>query len=269
MKGWKARTDAIRLKVVAFRHPDPCFHPVFCQFGTSSPPIKYSRLNEKQKDNACRVQMRLWSGSQAINAILLAVSKRFDKEIDSIEIPASGTSSSVLEVARRSRLGIAAVAESNEDAVCRVAYIFDEKEVKSGKKTDDDSASSEAGGDKTQSKQQKKPSWNGMLQADRRELKAIGNMSAAQADKAKQRLRWWLTVSLELQQKGPWCAFIQNSSDKTPRRPSRSLKKKKSRTSGGISHHPRSNAQNPESGKNTPPIRTMCNTGLSVFCKNR
>lgn len=215
VKGWKARTDAVRLKVAAFRHPDPCFHPVFCQFGVSRPPIKYSRLDENRQDDARRVQMRLWSGSQAIDAILLAASKRFDKEIGSIEIPTSGTSSSVLEVARRSRLGIAAVAGPDEGAVCRIAHVFDEQKVRSRKRADDDSANNEAGVDEAQSGKQKKPSWNGTLQADRRELEAIGNMDSAKADKAKHRLRWWLTVSLELQQEGPWYAFIKNSSNKT------------------------------------------------------
>jgi len=44
---------------------------------------------------------------------------------------------------------------------------------------------------------------------------------------------------------------------------------KKSSTSGAISRHPRSNASNSESGKNTPPIRTRCNAGLSVSWRNR
>jgi len=218
VKGWKARTDAVRLKVAAFRHPDPCFHPVFCQFGVSRPPIKYNRLDGNRQDDARKVQMRLWSGRQATDTTLFAVSKRFDQEIGSIEIPASGTSNSVLEVARRSRMGIAAVAGLNESTVCRVAHVFDEQEVMSRKRTDDGNANNEAGGDEVQVMKQKKPSWNGTLQADRRELEAIGRMESSRPEKvwkAKQQLRWWLTVSLELQQKGPWYDFITNSSDKT------------------------------------------------------
>jgi IS605 OrfB family transposase len=213
--GWKARMDAVRLKVAAFRHPDPCFHPVFCQFGVSRPQIVYSRLKENRKDDPRKVEMRLLSGNRATDRTLLAVSKRFDKEIGSIsiEIPASGTSRSVLEVSRRSRMGIAAVAGLNGSAVCRVAHVFDEQEVKSRKRGDDDRANNEARGRK-----HKKPSWNGTLQADRRELEAIGRMESSRPEKAreaKQRLRWWLTVSLELQRKGPWYDFIKNSSDKT------------------------------------------------------
>lgn len=215
VKGWKARTDAVRLKVAAFRHPDPYFHPVFCQFGVSRPPIKYSRLDGNRQDDARKVQMRLWSCSQATDVTLLAVSNRFDEEIGSIEISTSGTSSPVLGVARRSRLGIAAVAKPGESATYRVAHVFDEQEVRSRRKADDGSANNEAGGDEAQGGKQKKPSWNGTLQADRRELEAIGKMDSAKADKAKQRLRWWLTISLELQRKGPWYALIKNSPDRT------------------------------------------------------
>ena len=220
VKGWKARTDAIRLKVAAFRHPDPYFHPVFCQFGVSRPPIKYSRLDVNCLDarHARKVQMRLWSGSQATDTTLFAVSNRFDEEIGWIKIPTSGTSHSVPEVARRSRLGKAAVAGLDKDAVPRVAHVFDEQEVRSRKRADDDNANNEAGSDEAQGGKQKKPSWNGTLQADRRELEAIGRMESSRpekARKAKQQLRWWLTVSLELQQKGPWYDFITNSSDKT------------------------------------------------------
>jgi len=204
VKGWKARTDAIRLKVAAFRHPDPYFHPVFCQFGVSRPPIKYSRLDGNRQDDARKVQMRLWSGSQALDMTLFAVSKRFDKEIGSIEIPTSATSNFILEVTRRSRLGIAAVARLDEGAVYRVADVFDEQKVRSRKRT--------------QGEKQKKPSWNGTLQADRRELEVIGRMESSRPEKvrkAKQQLRWWLTVSLNLQKKGPWHDFISNFPDKT------------------------------------------------------
>lgn len=149
---------------------------------------------------------------------LLAVSKRFDKEIGSIEIPTSGTSNSVLEVTRRSRLGIAAVAWLDEGALYCVAHVFDEQEIRSRKRTDDDNANNEAGCDEAQGGKQNKPSWNGTLQANRLELEAIGRMESSRpekARKAKQHLRWWLTVSLELQKKGPWHDFIRNFPDKT------------------------------------------------------
>lgn len=223
VKGWKARTDAARLKVAAFRHPDPCFHPIFCQFGVSRPSIKFSRLDGSCKDDARIVKMRLWYDSKAVDTKLLAVSKRFDQEIGSIGIPVNDTSTSVLEVTRRSRLGIAAVDGANEDTVYRVTHVFDEQKIKPRKGADDGNVDQEAGDDESQSgkknqprKLQKKPSWNGTLQADRLALEAIGKMdSAVEKKKAKQRLRWWLIVSLELQQKGPWYAFIENSPDKT------------------------------------------------------
>ncbi|MCW5752140.1 MAG: hypothetical protein KIT81_13420 [Alphaproteobacteria bacterium] len=73
VKGWKARADAARLKVAAFRHPDPYFHPIFCQFGVSRPPIEYSRLATNCDSDTRIVRMRLWNGSTADDFSLLAV----------------------------------------------------------------------------------------------------------------------------------------------------------------------------------------------------
>jgi hypothetical protein len=42
--GMKARSDAKRLKVAAYRHPDPYYNPVFCQFGVSRPAIEIRRI---------------------------------------------------------------------------------------------------------------------------------------------------------------------------------------------------------------------------------
>jgi len=217
VKGWKARSDAVRLKVAAFRHPDPYFHPVFCQFGVSRPPIEYSRLNINPAGGARGVQMRLWTGSQAENVRLLAVSNRFDKEIGSIGESIGSTSSDVPAVTRRSRLGIAGTARPDGSDTFRVAHVFDHQEVRSRKREDQVSGQDQIGDDNSQGGKQKKPSWNGTLQADRRELEAIGRLEGTNSEKveqAKQHLRWWLIVSLELQPKGPWYDFIENSSDK-------------------------------------------------------
>ncbi|MCP9456315.1 MAG: type V CRISPR-associated protein Cas12b [Nitrospira sp.] len=216
VKGWKARSDAVRLKVAAFRHPDPYFHPDFCQFGISRPPIKYNRLKINPRGDPREVQMRLWTGSQAKDITLLAVSNRFDKEIGTIDESTVNPSSNATVVTRRSRLGIASTARLGGSGVFRVAHVFDQQEVRSRKREDQVSSQDQTGGDNSQGGKQKEPTWNGTLQADRRELEAIGKIKDSQkAGKARKRLRWWLTVSLELQQKGPWYDFIGNSSDKT------------------------------------------------------
>lgn len=218
VKGWKALTDAVRLKVAAFRHPDPYFHPVFCQFGVSRPSIKYSRLEGVPQDDVREVRMRLWTDRQAKDVTLLAVSNHFDKQIGSATASKANESKPIPEVTRRSRLGIAAMTGPVKTATYRVAHVFDEQEVRSRKRTDDDSAINETGNDETEDGKQKKPSWNGTLQANRRELEAIGRMESSRpvkAEQAKDHLRWWLIVSLELQQKGPWYDFIKNSPDKT------------------------------------------------------
>lgn len=210
VKGWKARTNAVRLKVAAFRHPAPYFHPVFCQFGVSRPQIKYGRLDKNDQGDARNVQMRLWTGSQAKNVTLLAVSNRFDKEIGSAEASQANEPKSSPEVTRQSRLGVAAIRNPGGTTTYRVAHVFDEQEVRSRKRTDGGDPNDEPRDEGSPNRKQKKPLWNGTLQADRRELEAIGRMESSKpekARKAKQQLRWWLIVSLKLQPQGPWCEF--------------------------------------------------------------
>ncbi|GAB4154772.1 MAG: hypothetical protein Kow00107_04740 [Planctomycetota bacterium] len=219
VKGYEARADAVRLKVAAFRHPDPFFHPVFCQFGISRPKIKFGRLGEIDKKRSREletnetstrnVEMLLWTGCKTKLVKLSAISKRFDDEIGSKEdVLSDDTSTPVLNVSRQSRLAVAAVAGPNEDAKRRVALVFDERKVKQRKKKND-SADDAADSFEAEDEKIKKPSWNGTLIADRQNLKTIGKMDPAKAERAKKRLPWWLIVSLELQPQGPWCSFAE------------------------------------------------------------
>ncbi|HEY5313373.1 MAG TPA: hypothetical protein VIK18_12675, partial [Pirellulales bacterium] len=44
-EGTAARAGVAILKAVSYRHPDPYFSPVFCQYGVSRPQIEFSRLS--------------------------------------------------------------------------------------------------------------------------------------------------------------------------------------------------------------------------------
>lgn len=215
--GWKARSDSARLKVAAYRHPDPYFHPVFCRFGKSRPQIKFKRLDMDCSGDTREIEMRLWSGcesniSLAEDISLLAISQRFDEEIGSITANDGNNdiANQVPEVSRRSRFGRAAV-KLGGNSTCRVAHVFDETTQKSNSGFNDD-------GDDSQDTPEK-PSWGGMLHADRSYLAQIGGMelkNPKKALRAKIRTRWLMTVSLKLQQQGPWCDFVCNSGDKEP-----------------------------------------------------
>lgn len=220
VKGWKARTDAARLKVAAFRHPDPYFHPVFCQFGVSRPQIQHGRLGTNWDGDTRTVRMRVWNGSRIVDLPLLAVSKRFDAEIGSAS---ESMEKAELEVARRSRLAIAAVSTDRiEGGRFRVASVFDQQEVRSrqkadyGTQEDTDDEDSRNGKDK---EKKKEPTWNGTLQADRWALEFIGRLPCSDLQKkqrAKRRLQWYLTVALELQPIGPWYDYVRNAADPSP-----------------------------------------------------
>jgi predicted nucleic acid-binding protein len=213
VKGWKARSDAARLKVAAFRHPDPYSHPVFCQFGVSRPWIKHGRLDPK--GNAGTVQMLLWTGSKADKVQISAVSKRFDAEIGSAS---ESTVIAARQVARRHRLAVAAVSTSGAGVnTIRVAHVFDQQEVRSRERAVEHGIEDENGDDESQNARKKGPIWNGTLQADRQALKAIGKLASSQkAPQAYRCLQWRLTVALELQSSGPWYDYVRNATDQSP-----------------------------------------------------
>jgi IS605 OrfB family transposase len=216
VRGQKARADAVRLKVAAYRHPDPYFNPIFCQFGVSRPQIDFRRLKDFTPAPACKdmrsVRMLLWDGENADLRILLATSKRLDAEIGSAGEAAIVGGTGVAEVPRRSRLAIAAVSGNNLSANYRVGHVFDRQKVKpkaSGDQGEDAQEEDAAAEGKA-----KEPEWNGTLQTDRRMLERIGRAvqcDPAIAKKLERQLRWWLIVSLELEPRGPWLAFARQN----------------------------------------------------------
>ena len=210
VKGSKARADADRLKVASYRHPDLYNNPVFCQFGVSRPHIRFRRVAPIKSKNAAAqdvrsVEMLLWDGRQTSHRILLAASKRFDREIGSACDAEVENTANVPLVSRRSRLGLCTLPDP-ELQKPRVAAVFDQKEVKS--RNDGTNLDEEA--------RLKEMSWNGTLFADRRTLKRLGVKSNANGNPAHDALHWWLIVSLELQPQGPWYDFVSDAVDKTP-----------------------------------------------------
>jgi hypothetical protein len=206
VEGWNARFDAVSLKIAAYRHPDPYFNPIFCQFGVSRPDIAFSRLDAEPSEDERKVRMLLWDGQAARMWPLRASSKHLAAEIGSAsEMPADGA-----RVTRLTRFSRAAVANvtSTTDKV-RVAHVFDDQEVRKRKLLDPE----------TEERDRKKPEWNGTLKADRQALLKIGRLSAANPTKAEQlklRLKWFLIVGMELQPNGPWPHYILECADQTP-----------------------------------------------------
>ena len=90
----------------------------------------------------------------------------------------------------------------------RVARVFDDKAIQSRRDAVD-----QADGEEEEDKL-KKPSWNGTLSANRFELMRIERLlhdNPARAKQCKQRLRWTLTISIELEAHGPWFRYIEAS----------------------------------------------------------
>lgn len=203
VKGEKARADAQRLKVAAYRHPDPYFNPVFCQFGVSRPVIEFQRLKEEDDMDIRAVKMLLWDGNKAVRFDLIASGKRFDEEFGSRQEMAKRGDNSP-QVTRRSRLFMATVSASKENV--RVANVFDKKETKPRKEG--------------KGTEEKDTQWNGTLQADRRKLKRAGELvesnNSTKSKSLLEKMKWWLTVSMELQPQGPWFEYIDKANDKSP-----------------------------------------------------
>lgn len=220
VKGMKARSDSERLKVAAYRHPDPYLNPIFCQFGVSRPPIHFRRLkaftNAPAGNDPRAVGMLLWHPAvrSAKVTLMYAVSRRLDREIGSACEAVQDGAQSLPEIPRRGRLGAAAGGLLSVDSPSRVAGVFDLKEVK-GRTTDEDEDD-----DGNEAGKLKEPKWNGTLSARRRELAAIWKLinkgDVQRAYRRRDQLRWTLTVSMEMEGRGPWPRYVDQAHDKTP-----------------------------------------------------
>lgn len=218
-EGTKARAGASLLKAVSYRHPDPYFSPIFCQFGVSRPTVEFERLaldSVAPTADHRGLKLLVWNGQQATIQPLRAISKRFDAEIG-CAVEAAGAAPASLGVARRThlaaaasgaeipgRLGAGADTESAPGQGWRVEQVFDSAAVVQRRKSDRKTAL--AADAKTRA-----PRWNGTLRADRAVLARLGRRAAEDAASAERLaghcIDWTLNVSLELAPHGPWIEY--------------------------------------------------------------
>lgn len=224
VRGMKARSDSERLKVAAYRHPDPYLNPIFCQFGVSRPEIHFRRLkaftNAPAGNNPRAVGMLLWhpEAGSAKMTLINAVSRRLDREIGSACDAVQEGAQSLPEIPRRGRLGAAAGGLLSVESPSRVAGVFDLKKIK-GRTTDDNEDDDYGNEDEDTSGKLKEPKWNGTLSARRRELVVIRKLldkgDTHRANHRRDQLRWTLTVSMEMEGRGPWPRYVDAFQDQT------------------------------------------------------
>ncbi len=217
VKGMKARSDAEGLKVAAYRHPDPYLNPIFCQFGVSRPGIQFRRLrafdNAPAANDPRAVGMLLWHPNTQSGKMTLmyGVSLRLDDEIGSACDAVLNDSQSLVEIPRRGRLGAAAGGLVTIDSPARVAGVFDVKVIANRKSDDTDNE------DHRKESKLKEPKWNGTLSARRSELAAIRKLldkgDVSSATHRRDQLRWTLTISMEMQGRGPWFRYVEAAKD--------------------------------------------------------
>ncbi len=219
VKGMKARSDSERLRIAAYRHPDAYLNPIFCQFGVSRPAIRFRRLGPFTEapggDDPRAVGMLLWhpNAQAAQLTVLHAVSRRVDREIGSARDSVQAGADALPEVPRHGRLGAAAGGLAVATAPSKVAGVFDMKAISS--RATDEQADEDGGADRL-----KEPTWNGTLSTRRRDLVAIRQCldrgDEQRARKRRTQLRWTLTVSMEMEGRGPWPRYVVAASDQTP-----------------------------------------------------
>ncbi len=166
------------------------------------------------------VGMLLWhpSARSAKLTIMHAVSRRLESEIGAASDTGEKDTDSLPPVSRRTRLSAAAAGLSSAMAPSRLAGVFDSKLIKSRRNVDADVEEVATNGESTD--KLKEPKWNGTLSANRRELSAIRNLlDKGDVHKAKRRrdqLRWTLTVSMEMEARGPWYRYVDEAAVPTP-----------------------------------------------------
>lgn len=207
--GEEARAQAKRLKINAYRHPNPYYNPVFCQYGVSSPKIEFERLRENvemKEADARLVRLLVWTGERAEMMTLKLASNRFEREIGSRPAPIEGEQANSapggIEITRRTKLA-AVAAGATDTKSAPVAGIFAKAKVRRFGQDRDEML--------------KPPAWNGTVLVSRRALRALGEKqqagggSLSAEQKPWRGLRWRLTVSLELEPRGPWLNYLETN----------------------------------------------------------
>ena len=207
VEGEAAKRAVLALKVPTYRHPDPYNNPIFCQFGVSRPHIQFRRLmqtaDEPSMNDMHAVRMLLWHphSNHAKRTVMLGMSKRLDYEIGSVPNQTERDDAQPISVPRKGRLGFAAAGRTDTQTPTKVAGIFDVKRIEKRGAPDEDDEETEG--------KFKQPTWNGTLSTDRFQLRRIGRTkSHAKAKEFISKLQWTLTVSIELETRGPWPRYI-------------------------------------------------------------
>jgi hypothetical protein len=174
----------VRFKVPLYRHPDPLLHPVFCEFGNSRWRIRFAAQTPNGNEDLRHVEMDLFNGKGIAAVPLRWQSKRLAKDL--AREPAPATNGDAVHVTRADRSGRAAAGAGANDAV-NVLSVFDEEH------------------------------WNGRLQAPRAQLNHLaeirdrgsesGSAGAARLERALGAVRWMVTFSPRLEQRGPWLDY--------------------------------------------------------------
>ncbi|MDA8087855.1 MAG: type V CRISPR-associated protein Cas12b [Nitrospiraceae bacterium] len=182
-----------RFKVPAYRHPDALLHPVFCDFGNSRWDIEFD-IHEYKKNNKKAsavnihgLKMGLLDGS-GIKKIDLQWSSKLLVSDFAFNQEGSGNA---VDVSRASRLGRAAESLAKNIAI-NIAGLFEQKD------------------------------WNGRLQAPREQLEMIAKLEKKWPDRsasARKKIKWLITFSPRLQQRGPWIDYAKNFADDAPAKP--------------------------------------------------
>lgn len=204
LKNWvkyrKAQIDERRFKVPVYCHPDPFFHPAYCEFGASSKPGVYYQWRDGAQRNAepggaeddkhCLWMQLPGQGGKTTLVPLRWRSKRLSKEF--VIMDAVGDKE---ELPRAHRLGQAALGTSSEKF--RPAYPFSENSK----------------------------GWNARLEAKRIDLEVLSkywnpeNKTWKDGGTALRRLKWFATFSPDLEQRGPWFDYCAKANDTDLARP--------------------------------------------------
>lgn len=184
-------------KVPMYRHPDALLHPVFCDFGKDRWDIRYGvhqrkKRNKKNKteqtSNVRDMSLTLWTGFEMKSVPMRWQSKRLARDLALDGDARNEGDPEAVDLSRADRLGRAASGTAKGVPV-NIAGLFEQDE------------------------------WNGRLQAPRQQLWDIAAArDGNRCDDAERerrialmirRIRWTMTFSPELQQRGPWRGFAE------------------------------------------------------------
>lgn len=186
-----------QFKVPMYRHPDALLHPVFCDFGEDRWDIRYGFHQQKKRNKKKRteqtsnvrdISLTLWTGFEMKSVPMRWQSKRLARDLALDGDARNERGPEAIDLSRADRLGRAASGAAKGVPV-NIAGLFEQKKL------------------------------NGRLQAPRQQLRDIAaardDNRCDDAERERRialmirRIRWTMTFSPELQQRGPWRGFAE------------------------------------------------------------